>query len=75
MVNQCDSFLDYLNRYNTVNEVIELEKHLSVRQSCRDYIGIFCESLELLQQDYVARNVPGSLKKEVLNFVFDRETE
>lgn len=75
MVNYCGSLLDYVNRYNTANEVIGLDGHLSVCQNCRDNIGFYCEAFKMIQQDFAVRDVPGSLKKEILNFVFDRETE
>ncbi|RLQ83844.1 hypothetical protein [Planomicrobium sp. Y74] len=72
MENYCDNLLDYVNHQGTANEAIGLMEHLHVCQRCRQNIDLYRESLELMQQGFTIRDVPGSLKKEILDFVFEK---
>ncbi|RAZ78978.1 hypothetical protein DP120_05000 [Planococcus halotolerans] len=72
MENYCENLLDYVNNQGTANEANGLMEHLHVCQRCQGNIDLYCESLELMQRDFTIQDVPGSLIKEILDFVFEK---
>lgn len=75
MKKSCMDLVDFFAGEMTREERRYLEIHLTKCLSCQNDFGQLAEAWRSLQFDFVPREVPDSLKNEVLNFVFQQDAK